>query len=161
MRISNRFQTQFLKIWHAIFSGGFIVAYVTDDVYAMHLFSGTVVLGAVAVRVLVGLLAREKSPLALTNPMDATRLWWDRVSSGAKARNPLHAWLAAALLATIGLAAATGWLTELLPFTKDLHEGVAELTLTIITAHLAVVFFKPAKKYVQGVVQIQTAGLFR
>ena len=161
MRISNRFQTQFLKIWHAVFSGGFIVAYVTADVYAMHLFSGTVVLGAVAIRVLVGLLARDKSPLALTNPMDATRLWWERVSSGAKARNPIHAWLAAALLGTIGLATATGWLTELLPFTKDLHEGVAEFTLMVITSHLALVFFKPAKKYVMGLVQAQAVGLFR
>ena len=161
MRISNRFQTQFLKVWHAIFSGGFIVAYVTDDLYAMHLFSGTVVLGAVAVRILLALMAREKSPLALTNPMDATRLWWDRVSSGAKARNPLHAWIAAALLATIGLAAATGWLAELLPFTKDLHEAVAELTLLVIVGHLAVVFFKPAKKYVQGLVQARAVGLFR
>jgi len=161
MRISNRFQSQFLKVWHAVFSGGFIVAYVTDDVYAMHLFSGTVVLGAVAVRILLALMAREKSPLALSNPMDATRLWWERVSSGAKARNPLYAWIAAALLATIGLAAATGWLAELLPFTKDLHEAVAEFTLVVIVGHLALVFFKPAKKYVQGFVQAQTANLFR
>jgi len=161
MRISNRFQMKFLMLWHAVFSGGFIVAYLTDDVYAMHLFSGTVVLGAVLIRVLVSLLAREKSPLALSNPMDATRQWWERISSGAKARNPLHAWMAAALLTTIGLAAATGWLTELLPFTKDLHEAVAEFTLVVLTGHLAVVFFKPAKKYVQGFVQARAVGLFR
>ncbi|HEY9078930.1 cytochrome b/b6 domain-containing protein [Magnetovibrio sp.] len=161
MRISNRFQTQFLRFWHAIFSGGFIVAYVTEDVYAMHMFSGTVVLGAVAVRVLLGWMARDKSPLALSNPMDATRLWWERVSSGAKARNPLYAWFATALLGIIGLAAATGWLAELLPFTKDLHEGVAEFTLVVIVGHLGLVFFKPAKKYILEFVQTQSASFLR
>jgi hypothetical protein len=149
MRISNRFQMQFLMFWHAIFSGGFIVAYVTEDIYAMHLFAGSIVLGAVILRVLVGLLARPKSPLALPNPMAVTRLWLSRVSSGGKMRNPLLAWLAALLLGVMGIAATTGWLADFLPAVEDLHEGVAEFTLVVVFGHLALVFHKVAIKHIR------------
>ncbi len=29
LRIPNRIQSQFLMLWHAIFSGGFVIAYLT------------------------------------------------------------------------------------------------------------------------------------
>ena len=151
LSIPNRIQTKFLMVWHAIFSGGFIVAYVSPDLYAVHLFSGYVVLAAVAVRVLAGVLARPKSPLSLPNPMAATRAWLATLTGGGKARNPMLAWIAAALLCVVGLAALTGGMADVFHVTKDLHEGIAEFTPVVIGAHIAFVAFKPLKKYLQGV----------
>lgn len=150
LTIPNRIQTKFLMLWHATFSGAFIVAYVGQDFYAVHLFSGYVVLAAIAVRILASLLARPQSPLALPNPMQATRTWLERTKVGGKARNPLLAWIAAALLASIGLAAATGAMADLLPMLKNLHEGIAEFTPVVIFAHIAFVAFKPLKAYLLG-----------
>ena len=134
-------------LWHATFSGGFIVAYVSEDIYAMHLFAGYLVLAAVVVRVLAGLLARPKSPLSLPNPMAATRIWLEKFTAGGKARNPLLAWIAVALLGVVGLAAATGGMADVFPALKDLHEAVAEFTPVVIFGHIGFVLFKPLKKY--------------
>lgn len=153
MRLSNRFQTRFLMLWHAVFSGAFIIAYVSPDVYAMHMFAGYLILAALAVRLIAGLFARPKSPMALPNPMAATRQWIDKISNGGKARNPLLAWISVALLSTIGLAAATGWVADILPFIEDLHEGLSEFTLVIIAGHLGFVFFKTIKKYLSDLWQ--------
>lgn len=151
MTIPNRIQTKFLMLWHATLSGGFIVAYVGQDLYAVHLFAGYVVLAAVVVRVLVGWLARPKSPLALTNPLQATRAWLDKFNTGAKGRNPLLAWIAAALLLSIGLAALTGAMADGLSVFKHLHEGIAEFTPVVVFAHIAFVAFKPLKAYLLSV----------
>ena len=150
LRISNRIQSQFLMLWHATFSGGFIVAYLSEDIYAMHLFSGYLVLTAVIVRVLAGLWARPKSPLSLPNPMNATRIWLKKVSAGGKARNPLLAWIAMALLGVVGLAALTGGMADIFPALDDLHEAVAEFTPVVIFGHIGIVLFKPLKKYLQN-----------
>ena len=147
LRISNRIQSKFLMLWHATFSGGFIVAYVSEDIYAMHLFAGYLVLVAVIVRVLVGVLARPKSPLSLPNPMAVTRTWLKKIMAGGKARNPLLAWIAIALIITVGLAAATGGMADVFPVLGDLHEAVAEFTPIVIFGHIAIVAFKPLKKY--------------
>lgn len=148
--IPNRIQTKFLMLWHATFSGGFIVAYVSQDLYAVHLFAGYVVLIAVIVRLLAGWVARPKSPLALTNPLQATRLWFEKLKSGSKARNPLLAWIAAAMLLSIGLAALTGAMADLLSVFKHLHEGIAEFTPVVIFAHIWFVAFKPLKAYLRN-----------
>lgn len=148
--IPNRMQSQILMLWHALFSGGFIVAYISQDFYAAHLFAGYLVLLAVVVRVLAGVLARPKSPLSLPNPMTATRVWLAKMTTGGKARNPLLAWIAAALLGVIGLAALTGGMADVFPALKDLHEGVAEFAPVVILAHIGFVAFKPLKKYLQG-----------
>lgn len=150
LRIPNRVQTQFLMGWHATFSGGFIVAYLSEDIAAMHLFAGYLVLAAIAVRLLVGLLARPKSPLSLPNPMAATRIWLEKVTAGGKARNPLMAWIAAALLGVVGLAALTGGMADLFPVFDDLHEGIAEFTPVVIFAHIGFILIKPLKKYLQN-----------
>lgn len=150
MRIPNSFQTQFLIGWHATFSGGFVVAYVSEDIYAMHLFSGYLVLVAVVVRVLAGLLARPKSPLSLPNPMAATRAWLEKFRTDGKARNPLMAWIAVALLGTIGLAAVTGGIADVFPVLEDLHEAIAEFTPVVIFGHIGFVLIKPLKRYLQN-----------
>lgn len=150
LRIPNRIQSQFLMAWHATFSGGFIVAYVSQDLYAVHLFAGYLVLAAVVVRVLAGVLARPKSPLSLPNPMTATRVWLNKLTTKGKARNPLLAWVAVALLGVVGLAAATGGMADVFPALDDLHEAIAEFTPVVIFGHIGIVLFKPLMKYLQN-----------
>src|SRR3546814_3678244 len=66
-----------LRLWHAVFAGGFLVAYLTadEDTYAMHQFAGYVVLAALALRLAVGLLTPVGHPLRLPRPdRKSTRL---------------------------------------------------------------------------------------
>ena len=121
-----------LKLWHAWVAGGFLVAYVTadEDTYSMHLFAGYAVLAAIAVRLLAGIFAPENSPLRLSNPLSAI-----------KRRNPLFAWLAAALLVSVGLAAATGALADSRTWLEKPHEAVAEASLWVIFAHMGFIAF--------------------
>ena len=145
-RIPNRYQNKFLTLWHGVFSGAFIIAYISEDAYFMHAFAGYLVLGAVAIRVLFGLLASPKSPLALPNPMALTRTWVENVLAGRKARNPIVAWIGVGMLVSIAVASATGWIVDMAPRLDDLHEGAAEFTLAIIFAHLGFVAFRHVRK---------------
>jgi cytochrome b len=129
-----------LRIWHAWLAGSFLVAYVTadEDTYAMHLFAGYAVLAAILVRLLAGVAAPAGSPLRLPRPSLKALIDWFAVRKG---RNPLFAWLAAALLAVIGAAAATGALADGLTWLEDPHEAVSELALGVIFGHIAFVSF--------------------
>ena len=120
-----------LKLWHAWVAGGFLVAYVTadEDTYSMHLFAGYAVLAAVIIRFLAGILAPAASPLRLPNPFVATK------------RNPLFAWLAAGLLASVGLAAVIGALADSRVWLEKPHELASEASLWVIFVHLGFVAF--------------------
>lgn len=127
-----------LRIWHAVFAGGYLVAYLTadEDTYAMHQFAGYLVLTALAVRLAFGLLAPVGHPLRLPRPsLNDIRTWLGR----RRGRNPLFAWFAVALLAVVGVAAISGAVADYLPPVEDLHEAVAESSLWLIFAHIAFV----------------------
>lgn len=127
-----------LRIWHAVFAGGYLVAYLTadEDTYAMHQFAGYLVLTALVVRLAFGLLAPVGHPLRLPRPsLNDIRIWLGR----RRGRNPLFAWFAVALLAVVGLAAISGAMADYLPPVEDLHEAVAESSLWLIFAHIAFV----------------------
>ena len=142
MRIPNRIQRKLLMFWHAVFSGSFVIAYISEDVYTIHVFAGYVVLAAVVIRVLLGIFSASNTPLSLPNPMAATRIWIDKLSKNRKAQNPFFIWITAALLVVIGLSAISGAIADVLPFIEDLHESVSELTLAVIFGHLGFVFLK-------------------
>lgn len=150
--IPNRLQFGFLKLWHAAFSGAFIVAYVSDDAPAMHAAVGYFILVLLALRVLAALAATHKSPLALPNPKAAFSEWLDKTRAGRKARNPLYAGLAALLLGGIFLAAASGWLADIAPKLEDLHEGIAEMTPLFVFAHVGFIFYKPLMKRLRSLI---------
>lgn len=127
-----------LRLWHAVFAGGYLVAYLTadEDTYAMHQFAGYLVLTALVVRLAFGLLAPAGHPLRLPRPsLHDFRTWLTR----RRGRNPLFAWFAVALFAVIGLAAVSGAAADFLPRAEDLHEAVAESSLWLIFAHIAFV----------------------
>ncbi|MDO8606845.1 MAG: hypothetical protein Q7R40_09945 [Phaeospirillum sp.] len=132
--MSTKLHHTLLKLWHAWVAGAFLVAYVTadEDTYAMHLFAGYAVLAAIVVRLLVGAFAPTASPLRLPRPT----LDWAR-----KGRHPLFGWLAAALLAGVGLAAISGALADGLPWLEDPHEVIAQTSLWVIGGHVAFVAF--------------------
>ena len=135
-----------LLTFHAAVSGAFLVAYLTgdEDTYGMHVFSGYAVLGAVALRLLAGLVAPGGSPLRLPRPGIAPlRAWLVRLVTGDAAarreRSPLLAWMAAALLLSVGAAAAAGVAADSVSILEDLHEALGELALWVVFAHVALV----------------------
>lgn len=136
-----------LLAFHATVSGAFIVAYLTgdEDSYGMHVFSGYAVLAAILLRVGAGLLAPAGSPLRLPRPSArAVTAWLGRLFAGdAQARtgrSPLTAWMAATLLAGVGLAAASGAVADFFVTVEHLHKEIGEASLPLILAHLALVF---------------------
>lgn len=138
--MDGKIQMKALRLWHAWLAGGFVVAFLTgdEDTYAMHLFSGYAVLAAVAVRLIAGLMAPAGSPWRLPRPsLSALRRWW-RDGLG---RNPLFAWLGAAVLAAAGLAAVTGALADPWQGWEHLHEGLSEAALWPVFAHIAFVLY--------------------
>lgn len=120
----GRYEFMAVRLWHALLLGAFVVAYLTgdEDTYAMHLFSGWLVVGVVALRLLAGLLAPRNSPLKLTRPNRPRLFTWSIVT---------------ALAATV-LAGVTGVAADALPWFEDLHEGLAESSLWVALAHVAV-----------------------
>mgnify|MGYP000976680866 FL=1 len=117
-RKPTRLDVTILRLWHAAMAGGFLVAWLTgdEDTYAMHVFSGYAVLAAVAIRLVLGLSAPSGSPLRLPRPSLAATLEW---LGRRRGRNPLHAWLGAAVLAAVGLAAATGAIADVVLWLEE------------------------------------------
>ena len=138
-RLGGRTGMRVLKAWHAAFAGAFVVAYLTagEDYFAMHQFAGYAVLAAVAMRLLLGVVADDHSPLRLPRPIETVRRW----RSAGTGRNPLFAVFAAALLAVVGLVALSGAVADFLPRVEDLHEAIGEVSLWLIGGHVAFVVY--------------------
>lgn len=130
--MNARWEFRLLRLWHAALAGGFLVAYVTadEDTYAMHVFAGYWVVGAIVTRLLLAGLGSATGPLALPKP----RLAWAKPG-----RNPLFAWMAAILVIGMGVAGLTGIAADILPALEDLHEGLAEASLWLVLAHAAII----------------------
>jgi hypothetical protein len=139
-RIPIPLQHTLLKAWHAWAAGAYLVAYLTagEDTYALHQFAGYALLAAIAVRLLAGMAAPAAGPWRLPRPDIKAAIGWLSVRRG---RHPLFALLAAALLAGLGLAAATGALADGLTWFEHPHEAIAEASLWVIFAHIAFVGF--------------------
>jgi hypothetical protein len=122
--MSPKLQFQAIRLWHAALVGGFIVAYLTgdEDTYAMHLFSGWWVVGMVALRLLAAAFAPVGSPLRLTRP---------------NRPKPMALAIAGAL-ALVGAAAVSGVAADWVVWLEDVHEGIAEFSLWLALAHVAV-----------------------
>lgn len=125
-----------MRAWHAVIAGGFLVAYLTGDsesLYRLHQVAGYAVLAAVAVRLLNGLGA-DRAPWRLPRVSVSSARQWLVTRRG---RNPLFAWIAVALLAVVGGAAATGALADFVHAAEDVHEALAETSLWVVLGHVA------------------------
>ncbi|HTH15608.1 MAG TPA: DUF1924 domain-containing protein [Magnetospirillum sp.] len=105
-----------LRLWHAALVGAFIVAFATgdEDTYTMHLVSGWLVVALLALRPV----------LAFKRPNRAR----------------IFAWSVTATLAAVAAAALSGVAADLVPFVEGLHEGLANLSLGVVLAHVAAAF---------------------
>lgn len=134
-------QIAVLRAWHAVLAGGFVVAWATGDenTYALHQFSGYVVLVALGLR----------AALAAFSPADSL-LGWPKLTVAqvrdwlvkGRGRNPLFAGLALALLATVAATAASGAIADWVTWMEDPHEAASDITLAVIFAHIAFVFYQ-------------------
>ena len=136
----------FLFAFHATLAGSFLVGYLTgdEDTYGMHQFAGYTALAALVVRVAVALAAKA-GPLRFPRPSPrATLDWLARLLAGdvraRGQRSPLLAWMAVAVLAVVGAAAATGAVADFVTPVEHLHEAIAEASLAVVLAHIALVF---------------------
>lgn len=137
--------------WHAIFSGAFIVAYLSgdEDTYAMHQFAGYLLLAALVIRLIVAMVAPLGSPLRLRRPdLASLKAWATTALENVRAmsdrlpalpRAPVFAAMAALLLAVIGSTAASGAVADFIPLIEDLHEAFGTLALWVVLGHVAIV----------------------
>ncbi|MGQ7793564.1 hypothetical protein ACUN0C_14230 [Faunimonas sp. B44] len=133
--------------FHATVAGGFLVSYLTgdgDDFYFMHVFSGYVVLAALALRMAIGVLAPPGSMLRLPRPDWGAIAGFLRGAATMERgvllkRSPLHGPMAVALLAGLTAAAASGAIADFVLSAEDLHEAFGEAALFIVIVHVALV----------------------
>ncbi len=133
----------FLLIWHGVLSGGILVVFITSESsYAMHEFSGVIVLGAVVVRLLVGLCFPAGTPLSLGVPLpqptsskQANRGSLQGIDGLELIKNMLNSIMPLALISTIGAAALSGLMMGG-EFEGEFHQGLAGMSLTIIFVHV-------------------------
>lgn len=146
-----------MRAWHAVIAGGFLVAYLTgdgDDLYMMHQVAGYTVLAAVAVRLTAGAFAR-KVPWRMPRASLAGAAEWLRTGRG---RHPLFPWLAVALFATVGAAAASGMAAHWLAWVEDLHEALSTTALWVVLGHVAFILLMfGGKRHLAGLWRRLTA----
>jgi len=135
-RKPGKVELSFLMGWHGLLSGAFLIAYVTGEAsYAMHVFSGVMVLLALGIRLLVGLGAPKGSPLGF--PTLSLPPAGQGVLGIRAVQRLINNWMAAALLVMISLAALSGWLAHDIGMEGGLHEALAQATPALIFAHIA------------------------
>jgi len=132
---------------HAAMAGGFAVAWLLADenTYIFHQVAGYTVLAAAAIRFLLGLAAPQTSPLRFRRPDPIAAISWLSAMLRAdpqarRSRSPVLAILAPVMASALLLAAASGDLAHHFAWLEEMHEAMAEAVLTLVIAHLALVF---------------------
>lgn len=132
----------FLLGFHAVLAGAFAVAWFSgdEDTYRIHLIAGYAALLALTARFAVAFF-NAKGPLAWPRPSRRDFFTWIKaVSTGDRGawgrRSPALAWAAAALLATVSLAALSGLAADFYPVMEDPHEFFANLALAAVIGHV-------------------------
>lgn len=144
-----------LLLWHGLLAGGYTIAFLTaEGSHALHEFAGYLVLGLLALRLVIASLVSGEGSWAL--PWPGRSLWrsfFSRLQSGEldafRQRTPLVPLSALAILIALVVAAVTGLAADAWRW-EDLHEGIAEGTLTLVLIHLGLVSLAPLIKSVSG-----------
>lgn len=149
-----------LLLWHGLLAGGYTIAFLTaEGSHALHEFAGYLVLGLLAVRLVVASLVSEGSWALPWASGAQWRSFLSRVRSGDmevfRQRTPLVPLSGLVILAALVFAAVTGLAADAWRW-EDLHEGIAESTLTLVLVHLGLVSLAPLLKSAGG--RTQRAG---
>jgi hypothetical protein len=147
----KNFSFNLLLFWHGLFAGSYIVAFLTgDDAMGMHIASGWFVIGLGALRLLVALLAPERSCWTLPWPNAVLvkafkRQWVERDARIVQGRNLLI--VVSGLIVLMGsvLASLSGYLPN-----DDLHEGIANLSLAFVLGHVALILLAQGLKKIKA-----------
>lgn len=149
MRLPKSFDL--LLFWHGLFAGAYTIAYLTaESAPALHQFAGYTAIGLLALRLLVAVAVAKRSPWAL--PWPKATMWQTfgrKLGSGDlsvfRSRTPLAPLSGLAILATLVLVSLTGLAADWWRW-EDLHEGIAEGSLTVVLVHAAIVSLGPLLK---------------
>lgn len=149
LRLPHSFEL--LLVWHGLFVGAYTIAYLTaESAPGLHEFSGYTALGLLAVRLAAALIAAGRPPWAL--PLPKASIWKNfgrRIAAGdlgvLRVRTPFAPLsglivLCALVLVTLSGLAADWWGWE------DLHDSLAEGSLTLVLIHIAIVSLAPLLK---------------
>lgn len=137
-----------VRIFHWTLVAAFATAWLTAEEWdAQHRWAGYVILALVGFRLLWGVIGPTHARFGnfLTSPSVTARYLVDLVCLRERpyvGHNPAGAWMIVALLLSLLATATTGLLSEYGPSTYaqvagDLHEGLAELTIILVGAHVA------------------------
>lgn len=140
-----------LLFWHGLFAGSYIVAFATgDDAMGMHIAAGWFVIVLGAFRLLIALIAPERSPWSLPWPNAALvkafkRHFSKRDPALLQGRNLMIVASGLAVLMVSVLASLSGYLPS-----DDLHEGIANLSLAFILGHIALILLAQGLKRIKA-----------
>ncbi len=138
------------RIFHWLLAGSFALAFITGDGEswrALHVMSGYTALGLIAFRLLWGVLGTRYArftgfSFAPSRVREYARSLLTARPQHYTGHNPAGSWAVIALLALVVATGLTGWaaFSEVGPeWLKDLHDGFANATLTLVIVHIVAV----------------------
>lgn len=148
--IKLRLPTAFdlLLFWHGLFAGAYTIAYLTAErAPGLHEFAGYVTLGLLAVRILAARSAGGQAPWAW--PLPPASMWKNFARklitanfSALLGRTPFAPLSGLIILAVMVLVSLSGLIADWWGW-DNLHEGVSEGSLALVSIHIAIVSFAP------------------
>jgi len=136
------------RIFHWSLVGAFATAWITEDHYKdLHELAGYTVLGLIAFRVIYGFVGAKHSRFSdfVVSPATVINYLKNLLAGRHQSHlghNPVAGYMVIALLASVTLAALTGWMMEFDMFwgykwVEMLHEAMASLALGLVFVHVA------------------------
>lgn len=140
-----------LMLWHGLFAGTYTIAYLTaDGAPGLHEFAGYAALALLALRLLAAVIAGTRAPWAL--PLPRAAMWKNfgrKLADGnfgaLRGRTPFAPLSGLVILVSLVLVTLSGLAADWWEW-GDLHEGLAEGSLTVVLIHIAIVSFGPLLK---------------
>ena len=144
-----------VKVWDLltrIFHWSLVVAFATawvteDDFKDLHELAGYVVLGLVAFRLIYGFIGPKHSRFSdfIKSPVSVKAYLFNLLAGRHESHlghNLAAGYMVMALLASVTLAALTGWMMEIDMFwgyewVEEIHEALASLALGLVFIHIA------------------------
>lgn len=138
----------FVRLFHWTLAGGLVIAWLSADEWdALHEWTGYLIAGLLAARLVWGLIGSRQARFAhFVRSPAAVRAYLRDMLKGRERRylghNPAGAAMILVLIAVIAATAATGWMGTLDRFAhaewvEDVHEILANLILILVPLHVA------------------------